>query len=307
VLAVVLLILALALVPPSARAQKVNGSIKSWQAPKTGSGTFFIDPITDQQTGSAEGDLVGNAANPTIYEAFNPGTKASLTDGTLFFRARLGADASPLGQFKGAFFAGIDANADGRLDLFLGVDNSGSTNAVGIWMPGTGQNVSPNTTTIVNPAAKTYTETATNYHFAAVSSVLQPGVTQFDINADGKTDQFLSFAVPFQDVVAQLSSSGIAGVNEDTKLRYVFATATQANSLNQDIGGVGKTFDPNATWASLGVFSQSAAVRSFALCEPSTLAMLLLALLGAAGRCCCATTVAGRIRARAGEQDTRVC
>src|SRR5437764_9541980 len=38
---------------------------------------------------------------------------------------------------------GIDANHDGAIDLFLGVNNSGAANTVGIWNPGAGLNVSP--------------------------------------------------------------------------------------------------------------------------------------------------------------------
>src|SRR6266571_2187471 len=75
------------------------------------------DPSNDQQTGSEEGDIVGNVAHPSVYTIFANAGTPSLTDGTLAFRIRVGADANPPG-FKGAAFIGIDANGNGSLDLF---------------------------------------------------------------------------------------------------------------------------------------------------------------------------------------------
>src|SRR2546430_2767915 len=63
------------------------------------------DPSSDQQTGSEEGDIVGNAAHPSVYTMFGDGNTPSLTDGTLAFRVRVGADAPPAG-FKTAMFVG---------------------------------------------------------------------------------------------------------------------------------------------------------------------------------------------------------
>jgi hypothetical protein len=66
----------------------------------------------------------------------------STTDGPLAFRVRVDADSSPAG-FKAAVFVGVDANADGALDLFIGVNNSGSADTIGIWNPGNGLSVNP--------------------------------------------------------------------------------------------------------------------------------------------------------------------
>src|SRR3954454_1433737 len=87
------------------------------------------DPSNDQQTGTSEGDIVGNAAHASLYTGFGDGGTPSLTDGTIGFRVRVGADSSPAG-FKTAFFVGIDANHDGALDLFIGINNSGSADTV---------------------------------------------------------------------------------------------------------------------------------------------------------------------------------
>jgi hypothetical protein len=236
------------------------------------------DPANDQQTGSSEGDIVGNAAHPSAYTTFGDANTPSLTDGTLAFRIRLGADTSPAG-FKTALFVGIDANNDGKLDLFLGVNNSGSADTVGIWNPGTGANVSPNTTTIVSTPLVSYMPTASNYYWSAVTTVNDPSVgSSTDLDGGGKIDFFLGFAIPFADVVAQLAAQGIT-FDQNSTLTYVIATATQANSLNQDLNGVGPNYDPSLTWSQLGVLSNPMTAGGLAAVpeiNPSVLIGLLL-------------------------------
>jgi len=229
------------------------------------------DPAQDQQTGSTESDIVGDASHPSVYAAFADADTPSLTDGVLAFRVRLGADQSPAG-FKGALFVGTDANGDGALDLFIGVDNSGSADKIAIWSPGAGANVSPNTTSIVAAPLVSYTITALNYSWTAVTTMIDPTVgTATDLNNDGKNDYFLTFSVPFADVVAQLAAKGIT-VNQNSTFSYVVATATQANSLNQDLNGVSGTFDPNATWSTLGTITDPNTVAGLVapVPEPNT-------------------------------------
>jgi hypothetical protein len=150
---------------------------------------------------------------------------------------------------------GVDANSDGKIDLFLGINNSGSADTVGIWSPGAGANVSPNTTTIVSTPLLSYTPGSTNYNWMAVNTVNDPTVgTATDLDGGGQNDYFLGFAVPFADVVSQLATAGIT-LDQNSTLRYVIATATQANSLNQDLNGVDKNYDPSLTWSQLGVIS----------------------------------------------------
>lgn len=232
-------------------------------------GSNVPDPSNDQQTGTGEGDIVGNQSHPSLYTAFGDAGTPSLTDGTLGFRVRLGADDSPAG-FKAAFFAGIDANHDGAIDLFIGVNNSGSSDTIGIWNPGPGANISPNTTTIVSTPLFSYAITASNYSFLPVNTTIDPSVgTATDLNADGKNDYFLTFSVPVADVITALNGKGITGINQNSVFSYVAATATQANSLNQDLNGVGKTYDANATWSSLGVMSDPLTASGVAVPEPS--------------------------------------
>ena len=237
------------------------------------------DPSRDQQTGSAEGDIVGNAANPSVYTTFGNAGTPSLTDGTLAFRVRLGADVPTLGAFKTALFVGLDANTDGVLDLFLGVNNSGSADMIGIWSPGAGLNVSPSTTTLVSTPLVSYTITGANYGWMQVTGTNDPSATSFDLDSNSP-DFFLSYSIPFSDIVAQLAARGITGFNENSSMTYVVATATQANSLNQDLNGVNGGVNSSLTWAQLGVQSTTmtpAGITAVPEIDP-TLAVGLLAI-----------------------------
>ena len=239
------------------------------------------DPSNDQQTGSSEGDIVGNALHPSAYTIFGDAGTPSTTDGTLGFRVRLGADVNPSG-FKTALFVGIDANNDGKLDLFLGVNNSGAANTVGIWNPGAGLNVSPNTTSIVATPLVSYVPTAGNYNWSQVNTTIDPSVgTATDIDGGGQTDYFLSFSVPLSDIIAQLAAVGITGFDENSTLSYVIATATQANSLNQDLNGVDKNYDGAMTWSLLGVLSDPMTVSGLAVVPEVNPALWIVLLLGA--------------------------
>ena len=213
------------------------------------------DPSNDQQTGSTEGDIVGNALHASVYTMFGDAGTPSLTDGTLAFRIRLGEDSAP-GGFKTALFIYIDANADGKIDLFLGVNNAGSADSVGIWGAGATLNISPSTTSISNTPLVSYATDANNYYWSQVTTVNDPSVgTATDLDGGLRPDFFLGFSVPFADVVNQLSLLGITGFNQNSALSYVIATATQANSLNQDLNGVDKNYNGSLTWSQLGVLS----------------------------------------------------
>lgn len=235
------------------------------------------DPYADQQTGSREGDLVGNLLHPAFYTLFDGAGTASPVDGTLAFRARIGADKNPAG-FATALFVGMDADSDGDLDLFLGVNNSGSKDTVGLWAPGTGANTSPSTTTLQATPLSAYIPSAATYDWRAVSAAADPTASSFDLDGGGDTDRFLSFAVPFADVVGALSLQGIS-IDQNTHVRYVMATATQANSLNQDLNGVAGSVNSSMTWAQLGVASTPITPTGM-LPEPSTALLILVGGLG---------------------------
>lgn len=256
----------------------VTSPTTDW-TPITYANNNYPDPSNDQQTGSGEADIVGNQSHSSVYVAFGDAGTPSLTDGVLGLRIRLGADDNPVG-FKGALFVGIDANGDGALDLFIGVDNSGASATIGIWNPGAGSNTSPNTTSIVSAPLVSYTLTALNYSWTAVNTTIDPTVgTSTDLNGDGKNDYFLTFTLPFADIVAQLGAKGIT-VDENSSFAYVVATATQANALNQDLNGVGHTYDGNATWTSLGIIANPITAGGVPVPEPNAafIAAIVVAL-----------------------------
>lgn len=251
----------------------------NWTAILYGAGNL-PDPGTDQQTGSSEGDIVGNLANPSFFVSFyDGGTPSIFTDGELAFRLRLGADKNPAG-YKGAAFVGMDLNADGTLDLFAGVDNSGSSSYIGLWWAGSGANVSPKTTTLASSPTFSYTETAANYSWVAVSPANSPTGTTTDVDGGGDVDYFLTFVVPFGDFVA-MGTNIIPNFSESSVVTYVAATATQPNSLNQDLNGVTGNVNSADTWASLGGFSQPYSLNGTlitAVPEPSAATLLGLGL-----------------------------
>ncbi len=236
----------------------------------------------DQQTGNAtsSSDLVGDASNPAFYTQFdNGGGDTSLTDGTLFFRARLGAPGgSSTPVFDRNLFVGIDGDGDGELDLYLGVHHQGSNEELTIYGPGGGLNTSPNTTTITGPVS-TITETATNYDYSLVDTATT------DLDGDGNDDYFVSFAFDLQVIVDALLAQAGVTIDENTPLNYVLATATQDNSFNQDLNGVPMTFSVSDTWATLGALSDpiSAAGDMSTTPEPGSLALMGLASLFGAG------------------------
>lgn len=268
--------LALALAP-SGEAAPVTPTSPTDQWTAISDPTFQPDTSDDQRTGIPEADIVGGGSTPALYMNFDNGGTALATDGTLAFRVRLGADKNPPG-FDHFFAVGLDANQDGAIDLFLGVDNSGGSDQIGIFAAGSGTNTSPATTSIVSTPLLSYAETAANYGFQAVDNIIDPGVATTDYDMDGSTDFFLSFLVPFQAIVDQLALQGIP-FDDTSAFQLVAGTSTQPSSLNQDLAGTDGNTRSTSSWASLGAIS--APVTSIvAVPEPSTAPLLALGLLG---------------------------
>ncbi|RPJ35833.1 MAG: PEP-CTERM sorting domain-containing protein [Verrucomicrobiaceae bacterium] len=243
---------------------------------------------TDQQTGQAEADIVGGTGtNYGFLVTFHDNGTVSSTDGTLAFRVRLdkadGNKNDP--EYSGLVWVGVDADTDGDLDVFLGANMQGNaaTNAVEIRAPGTGLNISPNTTTISGTAYKTYAldriedATPANYNYRAVDQLIDGGINDVTQTTTGDPDYYLSFMVPFADIVQYLGSlSAPINITENTQLRFVVATAKQANSLNQDIGGVAGGVNSSVTWEDLGGFTPPYTPVP----EPSSTLLLLGSLAG---------------------------
>lgn len=275
----VALVMAFSLTSPAAAAVITDATMLWTPVPYAGPNQY--DYEDDQQTGTSQSsaDIVGNTTNSALYTNFDNGGTSDLSDGTLFFRARLGAPGgSGTPVFDRNLFIGIDANSDGALDLYLGVHNQGSADELAIYGPGNDLNISPNTTSITGPlTGYTYAETASNYLYTPVDT------TDLDIDLDGNTDYFLSFAFDFNEIVTLLSDPLYGGflIDETTPLSYVMATATQDNSFNQDINGVPKTFDGSLTWEQLGAMSAPIAANgeTSAVPEPHSLVLMAVAFV----------------------------
>lgn len=246
------------------------------------------DPANDQQTGQGDQDIVGITSDADFFTGMD-------SSGDLFFRVRLGAvDKS---GYSNLFWVGIDANGDGAIDLFIGIDNSGSKSFIGFFAPGTGLNDSPSTTSIGNASSQyEITETSSNFNYQAVNSTIDPGLVNSDLNADGNTDAYLSFEVPYYGASGTASLQGaleeIAGISitGSSLFSYVIATSTQANSLNQDIGGVNGSVNSSLTYKQLGAISPQLTANgtvpvsgvpepgslSYLVCAPIALVLLIL-------------------------------
>jgi hypothetical protein len=260
-----------------------------WTPTRFANGTSTVvstDPSVDQQTGQRESDIVGNSTNASFFTTFHKGSLSSLTDGTMFFRVRLSEDTQGDG-YSGYMWIGVDADLNGDIDIFIGANRQGNNSnkwEIGLHDPGTGLNISPNTTSIVsNPlissALVASPAAGANYDWQTVTSTNNPGGVT-DVDANG-TDYYMSFSLPFQSLVNQLGRTGVnININENTPLSYVLATSQQGNAINQDVNGASVNSNSTTTWTQLGVVTTPTSMSSVAIPEPSTLALIALPLLG---------------------------
>lgn len=234
------------------------------------------DPVGDSQAGAADTDIVGDATHGSLYVAFDDNGTATTADDTLLFRLRID-NPTATNNFAGVAVVGMDANLDGRVDLFMTVDARNNTRAVRLEDPGTGENISPSTTSTAPlpggwlPNDGVYPFTASNYGVAPVNVGTDPNWTgNTDLGGNGSTDAFVSWRVPIADLAVVLAkpsladrygvygprgASGIQGFTKDTTVRYVSFTQTQDGPINGDLNGVPRSYDKNATYSSLGTFT----------------------------------------------------
>lgn len=262
------------LVVPLHGALTVTSPTSDWIAVLYGD-PVNADPAEDHQTGILDADIVGNEDDESFYTAFDGGgTPGDLTDGEIGFRLRVAGDKNPAG-FESAFWVGIDANLDGEVDLFAGAIEG---NKVGLYPTGSDLNISPSTTSI--DTSLPYYEVAassSNYAFQQITSLLDPGVT--NLNIDGGSggsanhvDHFVSFVVPFAEVVSAIDSLGLNGIgpmDENNGMQYVTATSNNQNSLNQDLNGISGGLSSTSTWTQLGGFTETYLVSGESVPEPT--------------------------------------
>jgi hypothetical protein len=231
------------------------------------------DPQGDSQAGAADTDIVGNLTHGSMYTAFDDNSTTSPLDDTLLFRIRID-NPTALDRFAGVIVVGIDANNDGRIDIFISVDGRSNGQVVRILEPGTGLNISPNTTT-TSPLPVGWLPNNGIYPFTGVNYSVVPITQQtdshwdgvWDIGGDGNADVFVSWRVSMTDLATVLAKpspvdrngiygprgpAGIAGFDQNTPVRYVSFTQTQTGPINGDLNGVGASYDRNATFQSLG-------------------------------------------------------
>jgi hypothetical protein len=236
------------------------------------------DPQGDSQAQAADTDIVGDASHGSLYTIFDDNGTVTTGDDSLLFRIRIDNPTSST-YFGGVTAVGIDANGDGKVDLFMSVDGRNNGQVLRLMDPGTGQNISPNTTSM-SPLPTgwlanngVYSFTSANYLVAGVSASNDPHWTgDNDLGNDGNQDAFVTWRIPIADLATVLAKAspvdrngaygprgagGIAGFTKDTAIRYVSFTATQAGPINGDLNGAGRSYDKNSTFASLGTFTAS--------------------------------------------------
>jgi len=239
-------------------------------------GTNF-DAQGDSQAGAADTDLVGDATHASVYTSYNDNSTPSYTaDDVLAFRLRIDNPTSDT-YFGGVAIVGMDANADGKVDLFFSVDGRNNTQAVRLFDPGTDLNISPSTTSttplpsgwLANNGMYPFNDTS--YSVTTVSAATDPNWNgNDDLGVNGDTDVFVSFQLPMVDIATVLAmpsptdrkgvtgprgTEGIAGFTKDTSVRYVAFTQTQPGTINGDMNGVGSGYDKTTTFADLGTFT----------------------------------------------------
>lgn len=271
------LALALAcLAHPCTHAASVSAPSTQWTALM---GNY--DYLDDQQTGLPESDIVGRGTDYGLFVTHNDNGPASATDGTFGFRIRLDAAGGNGKETKytRAAWLGIDADFNDTIDVFIGVNMSGSKAVLGIFAPGEGRNKSPNSTSVDTRAAyKTYEIDESNYDYRAVDYLTDGGTTN-DLNPGKKSepDYYLSVLVDFGDIVSFLAERKIS-ITDQSPMRFVSATSTQGNKLNQDIGGIRGGENADISWSGTGGLTETVTANGIAVIpEPS---VAFLAILG---------------------------
>lgn len=174
-------------------------------------------------------------------------------DGTNFgFRLRLGAQDNQNQGYQSAAFIGMDITGDAILDFYIGVEIDGVGTGsekldIGIYQFATGGAVSPSTTqgALANAANYIapfgYEQTSTNFNWSQVSDIdtVDPYNVdgQLDNQGNAQPDYFLTFIVPFDDIITAFSTV-VSGFNATTAMSFVAITSQNLNQVNNDFSGI---------------------------------------------------------------------
>jgi hypothetical protein len=276
------------------------GSTTGWnpiQYPGTTS-----DFYSDEQATSVEADLIGNATYSAIYtNYYDGGTASSINniDGELGFRARLAGEQSPAGfsdfLWLGLVLDGVGDTLGTDVDIFVGYNSAANT--IGVYSPGTGDNISPNTTSIESANEKTSAPgefwnidaTILNYNWSEVTAIdtLPPGDENLDGGTAGgrnNTDHLLTIIVPISFLNEAISDLIGVPFTDETAFSIIAATSKNVNVLNQDLNGVDGGVSSTTSWEDLEAISPLMLADGTAIPEPTTTALILglsaMAILG---------------------------
>lgn len=238
------------------------------------------DYTGDEQAQSSGGDIVGDefGYQDGFYKKYDYGTSVGIGDDELAFRVRL-ADDGAAHAFIG-FDIGVNGVngglPDGTIDMFIDASFGQATNAknlIGFYKAEGGLNNSPSTTSISkfvdlykNASDPTFSDysnlslvSASNDSYIAANPI-DPNLPTLspllDIDGNSVNDIFFSFKVPMSELNAAYLGyyPGNDALTDTTLMSFVLITANQPNSLNQDFGGLPKTFTDD-TWVNLGAIN----------------------------------------------------
>lgn len=286
----------------------VAGSSSQFQTWKLASGATLFDVQADQQTGLSPGDFMGLAAGATGYSTTPTSDVASsmVTAGTingvdyLVFRYRMTDYNGNKNYVGSAVSVGIgfqELSGAGVTTIYATVDSKGSGQEFFFQGGGTGLNDGPSTTTLDggtfanNPyskAAPLLLTSGTNWSYQKVTAI---GETNYDRTGTSGTDEnaFITFAIKFSDLQAAaraLTGNTTFTLSYSTQMAFVAWTATQTQSINQDVNGASGI--PTTTWSSMGAFTDyvDATGAKKPIPEASTVFQIGgLLFVGLAGRC----------------------
>lgn len=224
-----------------------------------------------------EAEVIGDPSHSAVYYYMDDNGSGSQTDGTLYFRMRIGKDNGGPG-FKAMSVIGLDGDLDDTVDALIIADfNPPGADTIQVrQVNGTG--VSPATTGI-SATGYDVAATAANSNWSDVDATTDPTASDYDLNGDG-TDQFISFSVDFATVVQLMADLGIGGFDDQSLVNYVAGTSTNASSsMNQDIAGVNGQTGSTTPWAALGGSAGPVVVP-----EPQSGALLAFGIVALAWR-----------------------
>ena len=216
--------------------------------------------------------MVGSASDPGFWIG------SGLIGGveSIGFRVQLDKVGNKT-EYTGNFRIGLEIEGDDDVDLFLGPKLNGNAASQGIvfQLAGSDTNTSPSTTSLGN-TTDLIAFTSENYDYRVNPN--DPA----DFN--GTSDAILTFALSFSALNTYISNNwtsiyngvGTAPaaptIDGSSVLRFIAFTATQTNSINQDLFGI-DGIQPDVTFSGGGGFSAPTyGDGTSAIPEPSTFA-----------------------------------